>query len=63
MPFKDATSGRDHFLMSLRVSRRVGRTLEKLSEKIGMSKTAVIVLAIRELAEKEGIPSGDRDEK
>lgn len=45
-----------HFTMTLRVKPQIGELLENLAEHMAMSKTALIVYALRELAKRESIP-------
>jgi hypothetical protein len=45
----------DHMLMSLRLKPGIGKLLEELSAQLGVSKTAVITLSLRVLAQREGI--------
>lgn len=40
---------------TVRLSAEAQRLLEKMAEKNGISKTAVLELAIRKMAEKEGV--------
>jgi len=40
---------------SFRITEAAQILLEKLAEKLGIAKTAVVELAVRELAKKEGV--------
>lgn len=51
-----------HYALSLRLKPSIYRILEEASKKTGLSKTAVIVVAIREYAKKEGISVEDEAE-
>ena len=46
---------------SVRVTPTCSRLWEKLSKKMGLSKTGVIETAIRELAERKGIHENEDD--
>jgi len=41
--------------MSLRLKPSTGKLLDQLSEKMGLNKTSVITVSLRELAKREGI--------
>jgi predicted transcriptional regulator len=46
---------RPHYALTLRLKPSIGRMLEETANKMGMSKTAVLTIALRELAKKEGV--------
>ena len=50
-----------HYSMALRVKPHVGKVLEELSKQMAITKTAVLVTALRELAKREGIPFDEVD--
>jgi hypothetical protein len=52
------TGGRHapHWSMTLRLTPAIGRMLEEPAERMGVSKTAAAVNAIRDRAKKEGVP-------
>lgn|GEM_PF-5822551 len=49
------TSRSPHVAMSLRLKPSTGKLLDQLSEKMGLNKTSVITVSLRELAKREGI--------
>ena len=59
MTLKETAVRAPHYAMALRVKPHVGNTLEELSRRMGITKTAVIVTALRELAKREGVPFGE----
>lgn len=50
-----------HYAMTLRVKPTVGRLLEDVAAKTGYTKTTVLVMALRDLARKEGVPERDAE--
>ncbi len=48
--------------MSFRVTPETGRLLDTLAKRLGVSKAAVLALAIREMAERRGIEVQDEPE-
>ena len=62
MTLKETAVRAMHYSMALRVKPHVGQTLEQLSKKMGVNKTAVIVLALRDLANREGVPFSEEDQ-
>ena len=49
------TNRSPHVALSLRLKPSLGLLLEDTSKKMGISKTAVLAVALRELAKKEGV--------
>lgn len=47
---------------SLRVPPHIGRLWEALAKKMGLNKTAVLIVALRDLAKKEGMPEPEPEE-
>lgn len=52
---KDTEERGTHFSMTLRVKPQIGNLLETMADQMAMTKTALIVYALRELAKREGI--------
>lgn len=44
-----------HYSITWRVQPSVGELLEATAAKMGLNKTAVLVVALRDLAKKEGV--------
>jgi hypothetical protein len=44
-----------HYAMNWRVKASIGELLEATAAKMGLNKTAVLVVALRDLAKKEGV--------
>ena len=59
MSLKERVDRLPHYSMALRVKPYVGDALEELSKRMGVNKTAVIVLALRKLAKEEGVSFGE----
>lgn len=55
MPKKSSSQPATKKATSIRLSEEAKRLLKLLSEKLGVSQTAILELAIREKAEKEKI--------
>jgi predicted transcriptional regulator len=49
------TKPEKYFQMSLRLKPHIANALDELSKRIGVNKTAVLILALRDLAVKEGV--------
>lgn len=60
---KKRRHGRDTVPTSVRISPTCNRLWERLSENMGVSKTAVIEFAVRALAESKGITDDGAGEK
>ncbi len=57
------TQGERDVSLTLRIKPDVARLLRELSEELHISRTAVIALAVGELARRYGINGGDGDEQ
>ncbi len=53
---------RDHKSLTLRLKPSIGRLLEETAERMGISQTAVLTVALRELALKQGITESREEE-
>lgn len=51
-----------HYAMTLRVKPTIGRLLEDVAKKTSMNKTSVLVMALRDLARKEGVTEREDEE-
>ena len=48
---------------SLRVPPHIGQLWDALARKMGLNKTSVLIVALRELAKKEGVPEPEPAEE
>jgi predicted transcriptional regulator len=56
-----ANTYREHHALTLRLKPEVARLLEDTAKKTGLSKTAVLTVALRDYAKREGVIEGTEE--